>query len=302
MNIAQYVRSLIPSFEKRHVLSDIRALRELIGEFTIPPYIDALPVFGTYRFSHAQLKDFEKAFERAVRSSVKGNFIHVIHGALTRANDQLNVLEDVVERHFAKDVTAVGITYRQANILRYTELLRFLAKYARAHLRLVYEGELAMRSQSGGVGKELTGPERQWLEKQRDSFFAAVAIVYESETDLGRTLANVPDVTVDTDNLATVANTIGMSKLDPRRLGRVGFNGNPIYHFRMVWEDIATAEYEAALEERRQLELRLLELEQLQQDGVVDARLQKEIEGSKLRLEKLQYKIAKRQREAEEGA
>lgn len=302
MNIFNYIRSLVPALEKRHILNDLRMIREDLVDITLPSYVSGMAVLGEVNLRSKEAIEFEKAFAQAVTGHrVRGNFINVTHAALVLASEQVDVIEDAVKKHFAKDVISSGITYRQANILRYSELLRFVAKYARLRLILTMAAETnIVRGNSADMGKEVSNPEFSWLSRNRNSFMAAVAVIFESSRDLARVLNDVPDVTADPDNASVVANTVGLNKLDPKRLNRVGFNGNPFFHLRMLREDILTAEYEAALEEKRMMELLMMDFEQAQ-NGEEDAALQKKIESTRMRIENLKFRIEKRQRDAGEA-
>lgn len=302
MNIFQYIRSLVPTLEKRHVLNDLRMLREDIIDITLPSYSSSVALLGEQSLRSKEATVFQKAFDQAVTGHrIKGSYLNVINAILQLAVDQVDVIEDAVKRHFAKDIVSSGITYRQANILRYAELLRFVAKYSRLRLNVSVAAEINMvRGNAADMGKEISNPEQAWLDRNRLAYLAALNVIMESSRDLATVLNNVPDITADVDAASVVANTVGLSKIDPKRLNRVGFNGNPLFHFRMIKEDILTAEYEAALEERRMLELLLLDFEQAQ-SGSEDAALQRKIEGTRARVETLKFRIAKREREAEEG-
>lgn len=302
MNIFQYIKSLVPSLEKRQVLNDIRMVQEDISDITLPGYSSAVSLLGDRYLTSKYAVEFQKGFDQYVTNHrVKGSYLKVIHLALLSAVDQVQVIEDAANKHFAKDIISSGITYRQANILRYTEMLRFVTKYARLCLTLSVAGEINMvRGNSAQKGKEISAPESAWLERNKLAFMSAVTVIFESTRDLASVLNNVPDITADVDGAGVVANTVGISKLDPKRMGRVGFNGNPFYHLRMMKEDVMAAEYEAALEERRMLELLLLDMEKAQHQEE-DAALQNKIEATRSRVENLKFRIEKRQREAEEA-
>lgn len=301
MNIFQYVRSLVPSLEKRHILNDMRMLREDISDITLPGYSTAVSLLGDRALKSKQAVAFQTAFNQHVKQHrIRGSYLNVTHEVLLLALEQVDTIEDAIKKHFAKDIITSGITYRQANILRYGELLRFVSKYARLRLIVTTAAEVnVIRGNVAMMGKEISAPEQSWLDGNQIPFLAALNVILESSRDLARTLDNVPDIVADPDSASVMSNTVGLSKLDPKRMNRTGFQGNPIYHLRMIWEDVMTAEYEAALEERRILELLLLDYEQAE-EGTEDAKLQSNIESTRNRIETLKFRIEKREREAKE--
>lgn len=79
--------------------------------------------------------------------------------------------------------------------------------------------------------------------------------------------------------------------MDPYHFGLIPIKMNPIYHIRMAIAEWQVARYNAAIEEKRALEYRLLALK-ASSDGKKDAKLEEAIEYSEARLAKLNYKLA----------
>ena len=292
MKLTQYISSLLPGFERSELLSDVRLLSKELVEITIPPFEAAAPIYSKWKFQSKFAQDFAKEFDRNTKTEFRGNYVEVLTGTLVRAQENLDVIERLIEKNFAQDIMRDGLTYMKANILQYLESITFLAKYSRKVLLLTHSSETNMREKRDDrAGKEMTPAERDWLQVNRASFFAVVNIVSGKPKDVETTLAGVPDIIINPDNAQNVLATVGARKLDPYHFGLIPIKMNPIYHIRMAIAEWQVARYNAAIEEKRALEYRLLALK-ASSDGKKDAKLEEAIEYSEARLAKLNYKLA----------
>lgn len=292
MNIGKYVASLLPSFEKSRIEEDIRIQREELSENTIPPYASAAEWFEVDGFSSRENKDYDKLFTRSVEvdRKIRGNYITVVHGALERALESVQMIEEGLDKHFGRDVAAGGMTYTRANILRYLEVVSFGTRYARKLLLWTLHNEKSAAGRR--IGDPFTKAEEKWLQENRRAFFQAVRVMAHQAKDIRAILTNIPDMVVVPEEIEIAKETVGLAKIDPLKMNLIPTWANPVYHVRMAVAEWQVARYKAAQEEKRMLEYRLLALKELR-EGKEDAKLEQQIEYTENRVKKLNHRMAK---------
>lgn len=292
MKVSNYIVSLLPSFEKRRVMEDIRVIRQELTENTLLPYQAADEFFNQWDFISGPVRDFDKRFQSRVKTDFKGNYVRVTYKVLNRISDNLDTLEALVDNYFSKDIMREGMTYLKANLLQYVETITFAMRYSRSLLRWTYAMEVAEQTENRELADHpLTPAEMQWLAKAEGDFGHAIRILSGTKRDLKKAVDDIPDVVINPDNADVVTRTLGLSKVDPLQIGLISSRLNPIYHIRMAVAEWQVQRYKTVAEERRLIEYRLMQMKELQKDGHTDARLGKNIEYTESRLEKMNYRL-----------
>lgn len=292
MKISNYVQRLLPKFGRDTIEGSIRDIRKELTEHTLPPYESALPLLKDWTFKDKQFIEMERLFKREVQSKFHGNFIEVTFEILKRTNDNLNVLEKLVEKEFARDVVRSSMTYSKAQILRLVEAVDFVITYSRKNLIFVLGRETNLYRQNGMVGKEMRPSEIEWLQANRTTFIALLKTLDRPTRELEKIIDGIPDIEVDPSNEDMVAATSGRKSIDPMSLGFYSNFKNPIFYIGMRYAEWQVSRYDRAREERTMLEYQILELEN-SMDGKEDPKIQRAMEYTQDRLDKLNRKISK---------
>lgn len=293
MSILNYVKSLVPSLEKRTILEDINNSLGELKTATIPAYKLAQKPMGskTFTFKDPDVIAFNKKFNRDNKTGINGNFIYVIYEVAQRIEDNGSTLIKVVEEMFGSGVIADAITYRKASILKYVEAMTFFQRYARCLLRTVYIKETNMVDESVNEHENINNFELEWLAKNEDDFIGSLLGLSLKSSIFVSSLKETPDSVVNSDNIDIVSKVSG-GKIDPFKLNFINANLNIIYHIRMYAAEWQHANYEAALQERKTIELRIMHMQNIL-DGKKDPKLEEQILYNEGRLDKLNYKIKK---------
>lgn len=289
MNIRQYVASLLPSFDRSQVSEDIRILKEELVSNTLPPFQAAADHYARESFQAKDVKDFDALFGRHVRTDIRGNWIQVTHEALSRSSEVLDQLNTMVDKEFARDITADGMTYLRVNILRYLEVESFALRYARTVLLWAYAQEHSATIRNAPENP-VSKAEMSWLLKNRDYFFQAIRVLSTPAKEAKKFFQNIPNMIV-TPEEDVVSQTAGARTLDPLQMNLLPPKLNPIYHVRMAIAEWQVSRYKAAEVEAQALEYRLFALKELKAEGQTDAKLEQNIEYTESRLKKLKYKM-----------
>jgi hypothetical protein len=278
MKIVEYVKSLLPSFDKREILENITFLQNDLSPTALQPFKDAGALFKSKGFQSKPAKDFNGLFQMRLKSMRGMDFVSAIYGILSDIPAKLQILEGIVHSGFTGDVTRDGMTYQKASVLKYLEVVQFAACYSRKLLlKTMASDTFQLNEVPGLIHSEMTQAESKWLQANQASFLEALGTLAMSTSEFKDQLESIPDITVIPDASANAAATIGASKLDPLKLGFIITTWmNPIYHFRMAYAEWQVENYKMITEEKKALEFRLQALREAY-DKKQDPKLQQVI-------------------------
>jgi len=292
MKAHSYLTSLLPSFGKDQVIEDIRLTRGEISDVTIPAYEAAVGLLKDASIRSKYLEGDMALFKRTVKSS-QGGFTKTVLQALKTSLENLDHAEELITKTYNDDIAGAGVTYMKANLLQLVEVIGFVSKFARKYLLYIYVCETAEFDDSNTeLTDSITPAEQEWLRANFLSFCTSINIVSTAPHTLKKSLTDIPDVVITEENSHTVGSTLGDNKVDPLQMRLIPVWLNPIYHIGMFVAEWQANRYKAAQEELKLLQLRKLNLERLS-EGKPDARIQKEITYMESRIQGLNYKIAK---------
>lgn len=294
MDILKFVKSLLPNFERKTLLEDIRATREEIKSHTLPPFETAVSHFDHTKFESRLVQAFDRELEKTVKTRIRGNSVRLVYEALKFSQDHLDALESLGNRILSDDVARSAMTYQKAALLQTVQTVGFMVRYARTWLNwvLIEEAYATETPGSQPSANVMKNPELDYLSQYQESFFHALTVTLQSARDLEKTIKETPDALVEEDTYGVSRQTLGLTKIDPLRMGLFSVSWNPIYHVAMAVAEWQAARYKAAKEEAKLLELRLLQLEQEYRE-TPNAKLQENVEYNQERLDKLKYKLKK---------
>jgi len=292
MQVLQFIRSLAQSFQRNDITENLRLLREDLVNQTLPLYETALSDLGGKSLRSKVGQDFVKKFNQAVDTPFRGDWLAVSVATMKVLQNNLDTLENLVEKNFARDVVISGMTYQKAQILQYISYAEFFSQYARQVLLYITAAEANVVAKTLQPGKERPAPEIQWLESNQDSFFKIFRIVVIKSTDLTKLLESIPEITITEDNTGTLAQVQGVAKLDPLQFGLISLNWNPFYKIGVKWANYRIDKNNRAKAEKRAIEFRLEQLRK-QASGQNDPQLELVITNYEDQVNKLAAKIAK---------
>lgn len=292
MQLDKLINWLLPSFGKDRITEDLRITKGEI-ESLQTAFDHASQLFRHWKFKSETIQALDKQFAQLTESSKSDNLIVSIDKAFPVALKNLAQLEDLVLAHMGKTVAGKAITYKQATLIQYADAMYLFSKYARKLLNyiLVKETEAMGAASEGGALKE---PDVEYIDKHfLDFCYAFKAITGKPERTLAA-IEDIPEAQVTSASLASMKSSVGITRLDPLKMGFLGTRANPIYFFRVVVADFQMLRYKAQKEELTLLQLRKLNLERLN-EGKQDAKVQKQIEYYQARVDELDYELRQRE-------
>ena len=297
MKVLNFLTSLLPSLKKERIIEDLRLTRAEITEHTAPSYKTADDLLKNWKFKNPELEKYLDIFNRMVKT--KGNYVSTVEASWKDILENLDYVEEQIAKTYNEEMAASGYTFLKANLLQMAEAYAFVSKFARKFLIYIFICETSVLDDGQTtITGSLSPVEVQWLQSNFVSFCTAFNIVAGKPQMIQKEMASIPDIVVTNDNVHTVSATLGTNKVDPFQLGLVPIWMNPIYHVGMFVAEWQAERYKAAKEEVKLLQLRKLNLEKLS-EGKPDARIQKEITYMETRIQGINYKIDKMEKDSE---
>lgn len=295
MKILSYVQSLLPSISKDTVLEDLAVTKSILEKTTVPAYETAVECFKGRKFKSKEVLDLFTAINRNVDLG-RNSVIEGVHDALPKIIENVDLMIRVAHKLLNEDVSASGFSYKKANILQFIEGITFITKYARKMLVYVFVAETHSAGGSETIRESLTPIEINWITQNSVYFARLLADITGKSASVQAHIDAVPDLVVNQDNAEVLPKTIGEKKTDPFRMGFIPVFLNPIYHVRMAVAEWQAERYNQAVDELELVRLRRMRLEK-QVTGQSDAALEKEIDYMERRIQGLEAKIAKMEKQ-----
>lgn len=305
MELKDYLKSLIPNFEKDRIMEDIRLTTDELRNVTIPAYKQA-EFFGKgWVFKSDRVLSRVEIFNSLINNPTnkkpgtlklnRNGIIATIYDGLLRAQVNLATAEEKIEKVFTDEIIGAGLTFYKANLVQFTEAVHFVSRFARRWLNYVYAAETSTFPEQPSVDEALIPADVEWIETNFKDFCNALVIVSYNSGDFDKLLEKVPDIIIDESNTENLKATLGESTIDPLQMGFIPVSLNPIYHIQMAVATWQTNRYHAAKNEIKCLSLRKANLEALSA-GKPNPKVQKEIDYIEDRIQGLMRKNAEMER------
>ncbi len=298
MKILNFVKSLLPSLEKRDVLEDIRITISDLENNHLPSYNSASDFFSSNQPKSKDIINLSKEFYKHLTPngiSKQKSMVGDIYIRLTKYLDILKYLQDEIAEKMEADILDDSLTAKRANLLKASSISFFITRYAGELLNYIYSAEEDNLSKDDAT---LPPKTIEYINKNLRHFTYLLSDYGISLDEYKKLTSKIPDVTVNSDTADSVASVYNESDLDPITSGIRNFTYNPIYHIRLSIAQWQVSRYKEAKDKKKVLELRLLHLKMLQ-DGHEDAKLQTEIDYNQSRVDKLNKKISEIEAELE---
>lgn len=294
MRLPIWLSTLLPTFAKSRVMDDIAATRKELTTNTLPALQTASAAYAKRKFLNPWAQGIEQKFGLRFKQRYKGSLMTPVAEIAENALEILNVAEKVASARFEQDIVRDAMRLLTANAIQLIEAIEFFSQYSLRLSLVISTLEVISASQFADIAApdHPTKGEMDWLENNFNSFMAAVDTLSMSADDVEQKLDGIPDVVVSPDTAGRVEASMEFSKTDPLRLGLISARFNIIYRARLVVAEWQEQRLQAAIETKRLLEFRLIQLQNVE-GGKDDARLQRQIEYTQERLEKIKYKLMK---------
>ncbi len=295
MTIMQFVKSLIPGIERNELKEDIRITRKELSEKAIPLFNDANNYFIGAGFKSKEAIAINADFMNAFGKNLKyKNMIDVIARSMPTIETNLGFLEGMSDSLFSEKIMTSTITYKKTVLIRASDYIGFASIYSLNLLTLIYFYENKNYDKDGYQSAEMP---KVRIEKIRNNVtnFARILATYSIKpSEFEKDYKEIPDVKIDDDFINTLESMKEkqFDKFDVPLTSQ--FEGNPIYHYRLMFAEWQANRYKTNKEKKKYLELRLMQLK-MKANGETDPGLEKEIDYLESRISKLDYWLHKQE-------
>lgn len=286
-----YLKSLLPRLKRDDVMEDLRFTGEELEGNVIPAFKEAGKFFKNGKFKADSLNELNTAFFRNYKLKAKGgNIVLTVEDLLPNLHVNLKFVVDALEELLEHDILKDGLTAKKANLVRSAEYFSFITRYAIDFLDYVYMQETKA---SGGSVSDMPPVKEKSLRDNVINFALLLNSNAQRPEDFAKMFDEMPDVVVNERTFGALSAVYKHESLSPLQSPLIhNFEGNPVYHLRLIVAEWQANRYKAFKDRKRVLELRLLNLKMLQEDNQ-DPRLQQEIDYIQSRIEGIEYKMSK---------
>jgi len=299
LNIASFIKSLLPSFDKSLIESDMEISLESIGTI-LEIYTSLEDVFKVVPLASKESKDITKEFYKEF-SSVKTK-VRLSHNK-NIASDTLVLFKNakINGEYVFKEISdaindiivSQALTAYKANLLRSVGHFYFMTKFALDLSNYFYVTE----AENGGIdlNKEykLNKKQKEFITKNMWIYARMLALYGENHDVFKDKLDKIDEITLPKEEVDDVVDVYNSDKVDMFNNLPSGFIGSPIYSIRLVFAQWEADRYRKLRDQKKLLELRYLHMKLLKENGSSDINLEKEIEHIQKRITDLDYSISK---------
>lgn len=294
MRLFNYLKTLVDVLPKDEILDGLKADQKLLTTVVIPALEQ---IKASSNFKSKEIKSFEKDFKSSFIKNSKDP-ISFMDERLPKLLQLAIALDHELDRFLPKSMLALGLSTRNALVVRTADHVAFLTKYSLDTLAyMTYLEDKSVSKRDDGTYTK--GQIEDYLD-----YTAIYTNLLEQYTVLDanallKKFKDVPDVVLNDENYQAVTASYGETKLDPITALTIGsgFVGNIFYHMGLTFAEWSVNRYDTMAEKKKVIELRLLHLKMLE-DGNEDPKLTKEIEYLSKRVNRLEYDMVQIERSA----
>lgn len=289
MQLEQFIKNMVPLMRRGDLLEDLDASVKIIREVSLPIY-ERGKFLDRHKWKDRRNQEFQKYWEQADRAN-KGNWVPATRAALENILKTSEVVSRMIQRSMADETYAQAMSYFKATLVQYSTYVSFFSRYANEQLNCAAALEALAINPRADVSEPKPADQR-WLVENRKAFCMLNRIMSMNDRELKRELNKVPDTVIDVDQLGYQVELLGKTKTDPLRMGFIPVAYNPILWVRTKIADFTHDRYEAALEQRTTVEMRLANLQAMSNGSDPDPNIEKQIAYRQDQLTKLNRKIS----------
>lgn len=299
LNIAGFIKSLLPSFSKSDIESDIEISLESISTITeiyssLDEVLKVAPLAS--KESKELVKEFYKEYS-SVKTKVKLSPNKNIAADTVTLFNNIKINGDYIINEISDAINDVivsqALSAYKANLLRAVGHYYFMTKFALDLSNYFY----VVESENGKIdlNKEfkLNKKQKEFITKNMWIYARMVALYGESHEVFKSKLDAIDEVTLPKEEVDNVVDVYNSDKIDIFNNLPSNFIGSPIYSIRLVFAQWEADRYRKLRDQKKLLELRYLHMKLMKEQGSSDVQLEQEITHIQKRLTTLDMQITK---------
>lgn len=299
LNIAGFVKKLLPSFSKSDIETDMEISLEAISTvndiYTSLEEVYRVAPPASSEATHV-IKEFYKEIGQ-VKHKVK------LSPGKNIASDVLTLFKNVktngeyISKQISDAVNDVvvsqALTAYKANLLRAVGHYYFMTKFALDMANFFY----VVEAENGDIdlNKEykLNKKQKEFITKNIWIFARMLALYGENHDVFKDRLDDITEVMLPKEEVDNVVDIYNAEKIDMFNNLPNEFIGSPIYSVRLIFAQWEADRYRELKDKKKLLELRYLHMKLLKEQGQSDVNMEKEIEHLQKRITDIDYKLSR---------
>lgn len=299
LNIAGFIKSLLPTFSKSDLETDMEISLEAISTVN-DIYTSLEEVFRVAPPSSREANDVIKDFYKEI-SHVK----HKVKLSPNKniASDTLTLFKniktngDYLFKEIADAINDVvisqALTAYKANLLRAVGHYYFMTKFALDLSNFFYVCEAENGDMDLNKEYKLNKKQKEFITKNIWIYARMTALYGENHDTFKARLEDINEIMLPKEEVDNVVEMYNSDKIDMFDNLPAGFIGSPIYSVRLIFATWESDRYRELKDKKKLLELRYLHMKLMKEQGQSDVNMEKEIEHLQSRITDIDYKISK---------
>ena len=276
--IKHFLDSIKNLIDKKQINMTIGNIHDVLDE--LKPVVEQVgTVFNLTDTKDTDLKYITTAFYEGYgnRSGTRKNLFQDISAGILNAERNLEIIEEYVEKNLSNNSVGASLSLKKSFCIAYINNLEFAVDYIQ-HLVDFYIQRMTPNS------KVLSKAEVEFVEKNIKRFANLFTDLAKPSDKFQKEFDKLADVQVtDANNDILIHDNVSSFKLN----NFMGFRYSPVFFIGKAIADYQVNKYKARKDKIKYLQLRLVYLEN-ENKNTPDAKLEKEIEFLKNRIDKLE--------------
>lgn len=283
LNIIGFIKSLLPNFSKSDLESDMEQSIESIPDI-LNIYSSLESVIKGIKLESKESKDILKTFYKEIDSVKHKNKISSTKNIGT---DTLTFFKNVKENgdyllnEISDSVNDVivsqALTAYKANLLRSVSHYFFLTRYSLDLANYLYIKEAEHGKMDLDKNYKLVKKQEEFITKNIWLYTRALAVYGTDPSEFKHRLEKISEVSLPKEAIDEVVDLYNSDKIDITNVLPNNFIGSPIYSVRLIFAEWQSQRFHSSKDKRKLLELRLLHLKLMKEQGQSDIAIEKEI-------------------------
>lgn len=299
LNITGFIKSLLPSFSKSDLETDMEISLEAIDsilssysgleEVLKVAKIEAKPNKDALKQFYKELHDFKPKAKLSNNGNIATDTLALFSNVKANGDYILREVSDAVN----DVVVSQALTAYKANLLRAVAHYYFMTRFALDLANFLYVNEVENAGTDLPKESRLNPKQREFVTKNI-WIYARMLSVYGSDASTFKDkLSSVEQITLPKDQIEEVVDAYSGDKVDVFNNLPAGFVGSPIYSIRLIFAEWEATRYQHLKNQKKLLELRLLHLKLMKESGQSDVNLEKEIMYLQKRVTDVDHSLSK---------
>ena len=298
-NIVSFIKSLLPSFSKSDLETDMEISLEAI-ESIMSTYSSLEEVLKVTKIeskaSQAVLKQFYKELQDfKPKAKLSNNHNLAVDTLALFTNVKAN--GDYILREVSDSVNDVvvsqALTAYKANLLRAVAHYYFMSRFALDLANFIYVNEVEEAGSDLTKEGRLNNKQREFITKNVWVYARMLSVYGSDHATFKDRIGSIEEITLPKEQIEEVVDAYNSDKVDVFNNLPQGFIGSPIYSIRLIFAEWEATRYQHLKNQKKLLELRLLHLKLLKENGQSDVILEKEIVYLQKRTTDVDHQLAK---------